>query len=433
MGIFFLFVSNVEYIGLLVVLIALISDAQIQTIRRNWGIAGTLLLLFTLMSYDIKNANIQLALYIVLIIIMIKLLLLKRNKNLFLSVVLAALLISISSQLLRNMVSVGVAGLNLQISSQSEKLLARLILWVFVIVVYLYIVNNYPAELKNIPLKYMIIFMVVLMADCISITFFGEYILDDIRLEHGWIAEVAYILMSLGVFVQLGLLIAIYFSRNTYRTQQALATKYLEEQVAHYQYLSEREQNTRRFRHDFKSHMAMAKQLYEEGKREEFEAYFHKMTEQIAAIGNRVTVNNDIADAIINRYYDEAALAGITMEVEGHFPGECYVSAYDLCTVLSNLLSNAIDAEKEAGGKTIYCGVRYDETQILIVVKNDYVNPIKRTDNRFVSTKGDLRHQGFGIANINEVVRKNNGHIFYDTADARFVVRLSLCNMKQNS
>ena len=188
MGIFFLFVSNVEYIGLLVVLIALISDAQIQTIRRNWGIAGTLLLLFTLMSYDIKNANIQLALYIVLIIIMIKLLLLKRNKNLFLSVVLAALLISISSQLLRNMVSVGVAGLNLQISSQSEKLLARLILWVFVIVVYLYIVNNYPAELKNIPLKYMIIFMVVLMADCISITFFGEYILDDIRLEHGWIA-----------------------------------------------------------------------------------------------------------------------------------------------------------------------------------------------------------------------------------------------------
>ena len=26
-------------------------------------------------------------------------------------------------------------------------------------------------------------------------------------------------------------------------------------------------------------------------------------------------------------------------------------------------------------------------------MKNDYVNPIKRTDNRFVSTKGDLRHQ----------------------------------------
>lgn len=42
----------------------------------------------------------------------------------------------------------------------------------------------------------------------------------------------------------------------------------------------------------------------------------------------------------------------------------------------------------------------------------------------------DIRGLG---ANINEVVRKNNGHHLYDTADARFVVRLSLCNMKQNS
>lgn len=433
MGMFVLLLSNLEYIGLILAIVTLISSAKISVQRRKWIEAFGLLVILTVLPTYISNVNLRMILFIIGLLALVKVVLIGVNRRTILDVLIAVILIGISTQLVKMLLQIMSLSLQMNLTDTAVKLLARLILWMFVLSVYLYIVNNYPAELKNIPLKYMIIFMVVLMADCISITFFGEYILDDIRLEHGWIAEVAYILMSLGVFVQLGLLIALYFSRNAYRTQQALATKYLEEQVAHYQYLSEREQNTKRFRHDFKSHMAMAKQLYEEGKREEFEAYFHKMTEQIAAIGNRVTVNNDIADAIINRYYDEAALAGITMEVEGHFPGECYVSAYDLCTVLSNLLSNAIDAEKEAGGKTIYCGVRYDETQILIVVKNDYVNPIKRTDNRFVSTKGDLRHQGFGIANINEVVRKNNGHIFYDTADARFVVRLSLCNMKQNS
>ena len=433
MGIFVLLLSNLEYVGLLLAIVTMISSAKINFQRHKWIEAIGILILFTVLPSYISNIDLRMIFFIIGLLILVKVLLIGVSRRTILDVLIAVILIGMSTQLVKMVIHIISLVLRVNLTDDAIKLLARLILWVFVIVVYLYIVNNYPAELKNIPLKYMIIFMVVLMADCISITFFGEYILDDIRLEHGWIAEVAYILMSLGVFVQLGLLIALYFSRNAYRTQQALATKYLEEQVAHYQYLSEREQNTKRFRHDFKSHMAMAKQLYEEGKREEFEAYFHKMTEKIAAIGNRVTVNNDIADAIINRYYDEAALAGIAMEVEGHFPGECYVSAYDLCTVLSNLLSNAIDAEKEAGGKTIYCGVRYDETQILIVVKNDYVNPIKRTDNRFVSTKGDLRHQGFGIANINEVVRKNNGHIFYDTADARFVVRLSLCNMKQNS
>lgn len=433
MNIIFSFISNVEYVGLIITIISLISQISLKWNKTKalWTIG--VIFAYTLESVYVKDANKQMLIYVVTIIVIYKIILVGNPINILFSTVIAMVLISIMTQLLKVTTITFLSIFSISVAEIMVKIVTQTILWIVIGLLYWYILKKYASEMKKIPLRYIFVFMIVLAAECFSITFLGEFVLKALDYERAWIAELAYVLMGLGVFVQLGLLIALYFSRNTYRTQQALATKYLEEQVAHYQYLSEREQNTKRFRHDFKSHMAMAKQLYEEGKREEFEAYFHKMTEQIAAIGNRVTVNNDIADAIINRYYDEAALAGITMEVEGHFPGECYVSAYDLCTVLSNLLSNAIDAEKEAGGKTIYCGVRYDETQILIVVKNDYVNPIKRTDNRFVSTKGDLRHQGFGIANINEVVRKNNGHIFYDTADARFVVRLSLCNMKQNS
>lgn len=433
MNIIFSFISNVEYVGLIITIISLISQISLKWNKTKalWTIG--VIFAYTLESVYVKDANKQMLIYVVTIIVIYKIILVGNPINILFSTVIAMVLISIMTQLLKVTTITFLSIFSISVAEIMVKIVTQTILWIVIGLLYWYILKHYASEMKKIPLRYIFVFMIVLAAECFSITFLGEFVLKALDYERAWIAELAYVLMGLGVFVQLGLLIALYFSRNTYRTQQALATKYLEEQVAHYQYLSEREQNTKRFRHDFKSHMAMAKQLYEEGKREEFEAYFHKMTEQIAAIGNRVTVNNDIADAIINRYYDEAALAGITMEVEGHFPGECYVSAYDLCTVLSNLLSNAIDAEKEAGGKTIYCGVRYDETQILIVVKNDYVNPIKRTDNRFVSTKGDLRHQGFGIANINEVVRKNNGHIFYDTADARFVVRLSLCNMKQNS
>ncbi len=433
MRMLYLVTSNLEYIGLLLVIMSLISDIIITEDRKRWGLSVAILCIGSCGSTYVHNVDAILCIFIVMLAIMAKILIVNLRLRMVFDVILSVALISISTQLLKMIIYVAMALWKNNITDDWASVVAQFVLLIVIIGLYRYIQHRHPAELRSIPFKYIVVFMVVLTADCISLTYWGESILEELNKNNIGLIILAYVLMGLGVFVQLGLLIALYFSRNAYRTQQALATKYLEEQVAHYQYLSEREQNTKRFRHDFKSHMAMAKQLYEEGKRAEFEAYFHKMTEQIATIGNRVTVNNDIADAIINRYYDEAALAGITMEVEGHFPGECYVSAYDLCTVLSNLLSNAIDAEKEAGGKSIYCGVRYDETQILIVVKNDYVNPIKRTDNRFVSTKGDLRHQGFGIANINEVVRKNKGHIFYDTADARFVVRLSLCNMKQNS
>ena len=433
MRMLYLLISNFEYIGLLLAVMSLISNIVITEDKKRWTLSGVLLGVVSCGSAYVHDMDAILCIFIFMLVILAKILIVNLQIRMMIDAILSVALISISTQLLKMIIFVTMALWRNDIIDDLASIIAQFILFFVIVGLYRFIQCRHPAELRNIPFKYIVIFMVVLAADCISLTYWGESILEELHKSNIGLIILAYVLMGLGVFAQLGLLIALYFSRNAYRTQQALATKYLEEQVAHYQYLSEREQNTKRFRHDFKSHMAMAKQLYEEGKREEFEAYFHKMTEQIAAIGNRVTVNNDIADAIINRYYDEAALAGITMEVEGHFPGECYVSAYDLCTVLSNLLSNAIDAEKEAGGKSIYCGVRYDETQILIVVKNDYVNPIKRTDNRFVSTKGDLRHQGFGIANINEVVRKNNGHIFYDTADARFVVRLSLCNMKQNS
>lgn len=433
MKIVYLLLSDFEYIGLLLMMLSLISDVKITRDIRQWIGVSAFMVVVVVGSAYIYDVNIIFFLFLMLLVAVIGVCVENFKWGMLIDVVLSVILISISTQLLKMIVFVALAWGGITISDDWASVVAQLVLLLIVIALYRHIQAQHPAELKSIPMKYLAIFMVVLAADCISLTYWGEYILENLQNNDMRLCLAAYVLMGIGVFVQLGLLIELYFSRNAYRTQQAMAKRYLEEQVAHYQYLSEREQNTRRFRHDFKSHMAMAKQLYLDGKQEEFETYFREMTERIATFGNRVTVNNDIADAIINRYYDEAEQNGIMMEVEGHFPGVCYISAYDLCTVLSNLLGNAIDAEKEAGGKTIYCGVRYDETQIFIVVKNDYINTIKQTDNRFLSTKGGLQHQGFGIVNVNEVVRKNKGHVVYDTKNSRFVVRLSLCNMEQSS
>lgn len=433
MKIVYLLLSDFEYIGLLLMMLSLISDVKITRDIRKWiGVSAFMGVVIVGSAY-IYDVNIIFFLFLMLLVVVIGVCVENFKWGMLIDGVLSVILISISTQLLKMIVFVALALGGITISDDWASVVAQLVLLLIMIALYRHIQEQYPAELKSIPLKYLAIFMVVLAADCISLTYWGEYILENPQNNNMHLCLATYVLMGIGVFVQLGLLIALYFSRNAYRTQQAMAKRYLEEQVAHYQYLSEREQNTRRFRHDFKSHMAMAKQLYLDGKQEEFETYFREMTEQIATFGNRVTVNNDIADAIINRYYDEAEQSGIMMEVEGHFPGVCYISAYDLCMVLSNLLGNAIDAEKEAGGKTIYCGVRYDETQIFIVVKNDYINTIKQTDSRFLSTKGGLQHQGFGIVNVNEVVRKNKGHVVYDTKNSQFVVRLSLCNMEQSS
>lgn len=428
-----LFIGNLEYVILLLTILGMISEAKICRNYFRWGLAVLILFLATWLPVYIPDINLQMAVFMVSLLLIVKVLMHDLKRRMPVDVLLAVILIGISTQLIDMIIDLLVLYGTIYMTQYMIQMVSYLVLWLFVIGIHQYIKRFYPSELRGIPLKYVVIFTGILMADCMSITFFGENILGDALVKHGWIAQIAYILMSVGVFIQLGLLIALYFSRNAYRTQQALAKKYLEEQAAHYTYLSEREQNTKKFRHDLKAHMSMIKQLYAEGKQEELEAYFRAMTEKVAAIGNRVTVNNDIADAIINRYYDEAERLGIKLLVEGHFPGVCVISPYDLCTVLSNLLSNAIEAEKEAGGSEVYIGVRYDEKQIFLVIRNDYKNPIKHAKDRFISTKGEVQHQGLGIINVKEVVDRNNGHIAFDISEAGFVARLSLWNIEQNN
>lgn len=189
MGMFVLLLSNLEYIGLILAIVTLISSAKISVQRRKWIEAFGLLVILTVLPTYISNVNLRMILFIIGLLALVKVVLIGVNRRTILDVLIAVILIGISTQLVKMLLQIMSLSLQMNLTDTAVKLFARLILWMFVLSVYLYIARHYPAELKNIPLKYMIIFMIVLMADCISITFFGEYVLDDIRLTHGWIAE----------------------------------------------------------------------------------------------------------------------------------------------------------------------------------------------------------------------------------------------------
>lgn len=266
MKIVYLLLSNFEYIGLLLMMLSLISDVKITRDIRKWIGVSAFMGVVVVGSAYIYSMNIIFFLFLMLLVVVIGVCVENFKWGMSIDVVLSVVLISISTQLLKMIVFVALAWGGITISDDWASVVAQLVLLLIVIALYRHIQAQHPAELKSIPMKYLAIFMVVLAADCISLTYWGEYILENPQNNNMRLCLATYVLMGIGVFVQLGLLIALYFSRNAYRTQQAMAKRYLEEQVAHYQYLSEREQNTRRFRHDFKSHMAMAKQLYLDGK-----------------------------------------------------------------------------------------------------------------------------------------------------------------------
>lgn len=276
--------------------------------------------------------------------------------------------------------------------------------------------------------KYAFFFMLLVILECFMVTAMGEVIYKEIAMTRKFAFEIIYILSVIFMFIQIGLMIALIISRNVYREKEYLAAKYLEDQKLHYEYLENRERETKKFRHDIKSHLLIVNDLIHKKQYEACEAYLQETNARIDQFSYKISVNNGIADAIVNKFYVEAKQKRIRLQVKGHLPNPCYLSGFDICTILSNLLSNAIEAEYAAGGKCVNVEFRYTDSEIMLVVENDYKQDLEHSNGVFFTTKEDKVNHGFGLENVKECVRKNDGQITINTDDHIFKVLVCVEN-----
>lgn len=237
-------------------------------------------------------------------------------------------------------------------------------------------------------------------------------------------------LVILGIFIQLASVILLFTQRNVYKEKEALTDKYLNEQKSHYEYLENREKETKKFRHDLKSHMEMISKLAKEQQYAKMNAYLEQMNIRIDDFGNVVTVHNGIVDAIINQYYTKAQECGVHMEVKGRFPVDCAIDAFDLCTIFSNVLSNALEAAKETEEKYILVECVYTEMTIMIIVSNSYKPDAVNGGGQWKTRKADLDYHGYGLENIKDSVEKYKGGLDIETKDNIFSLRILFSYME---
>lgn len=306
-----------------------------------------------------------------------------------------------------------------------------------IIVLILIFLITYIIHLKKITQNqispfYIGFFSIVIMIDVTVVIVIGYVLflqISDINLKP---AFVIYLLLILGILIQIILLIHMIKSRDLHKENELLARQYLENQTRYYEYLVQREEDTRKFRHDIRNHISMLNMLFQESKIDECRDYLQDLTAHYENIHNAISVNNCIADAILNKYYYEAQNHGIELTVTGHFPSECNLPAYDICTIFSNLLENALKAVIDCDGKDISVGCRYTDTEILLSIENDADYVELDADGMPRTSKNDVSQHGFGLKNVQQCVRQNNGHMSIQTNDKRFKVILSLSRGNDN-
>ena len=161
--------------------------------------------------------------------------------------------------------------------------------------------------------------------------------------------------------------------------------------------------------HDIDKHYSMIGRMASEEKYDELKSYLHSMGHDMNAAKSSYLCDNRLTNAILTDKIAEAENTGITVGFSGNLPEKLQIQGNDLCSLLVNMLDNAIEAcGRIPAGKE-------KKMDIAMGLKNDFVyfsvsntaaeEPVRK-GGEFISSNEDKEKHGYGIPIMQKNYRK---------------------------
>lgn len=186
-------------------------------------------------------------------------------------------------------------------------------------------------------------------------------------------------------------------------------------------------QEVRRIKHDMKSHISSLEHYLKNQKYADARNYLNRMKDAgIYEVQVINLVGNEMADAVIS--HAMGGHKGIRIQCEGVLPANTGISDYDLCTIFSNVVSNAAEAceRLEKSEKLIEMKLGCYQGNIVIAVRNPVEWEIDVDRLGRITSKEEKQGHGYGIYNIKNTVEKLGGKYFFDVTERVFEVKIIL-------
>lgn len=183
----------------------------------------------------------------------------------------------------------------------------------------------------------------------------------------------------------------------------------------------------RGWRHDYRNHIQVLKSYTDKGDLEAISKYLDGLEKDLYTVDTVIKTGNPMTDAILNSKIALANDRNIRVEVDAHIPVLLSVSAVDLCTILSNLFDNAIEASENlpADRRVIRVYIDLKGSQLYISFLNfTSGGKLQKVGNIFKSTKGG--EHGLGLGRIDDVVKRLGGYISRNSEEGAFTTEVLL-------
>lgn len=178
------------------------------------------------------------------------------------------------------------------------------------------------------------------------------------------------------------------------------------------------------WRHDYRNHIQNMKNRLDSGGGE-LERYLDDLADDLTQADTSIKTGNVMADAVLNSKLSVAEQKGIRLNVKAHIPNGVAMTDVELCSILGNLLDNAMEACGKLPIDTRFIRVYIDKFkgQFYLSVQNS--SPaVQRDKGLFRTTKAGTH--GFGLCRIDRIAKKYGGYVNRQYEEGVFATELLL-------
>ena len=176
------------------------------------------------------------------------------------------------------------------------------------------------------------------------------------------------------------------------------------------------------WRHDYRNHIQNMKNRLE-GDQGELEKYLDELADDLTQADTSIQTGNIMADAVLNSKLSVSEQKGIKLNIKARIPQGVAMTDVELCSVLGNLIDNAMEACEKVPQEERFMRVYIDKFkgQLYLSVQNSSP-PVKLEKGAFRTTKEGLH--GFGLFRIDRIAKKYGGYVNRQYEEGIFATEL---------
>ena len=179
----------------------------------------------------------------------------------------------------------------------------------------------------------------------------------------------------------------------------------------------------RGWRHDYRNHINNMKIQLSQENYDGLSDYLNELADDLDTVDTVIKTGNVMADAILNSKLNVAEKMNVQLNVKANVPEMLPMSDVELCSLLGNMLDNAVEAcgtlPEEERFMRVYIGKL--KGQLYLSVQNS-AGKVRKEKGSYLSTKEG--EHGYGLFRIDRVAKKYGGYVNRQNEEGIFATEL---------